>query len=95
MYLRGSSDRIVIVCKESEEKLILSLLNQIGWRSKIQSIIWKGRSNKKWHDKALRGKSPLFSGKQDIRTYQEMRDSLEFPATDIVDFNPLFFMNVI
>ena len=34
-----SSDRIVIVCKDSEEKLIVSLLTQIGWKSKIQSIV--------------------------------------------------------
>lgn len=34
-----SSDRIVIVCKDSEEKLIVSLLTQIGWKSRIQSVI--------------------------------------------------------
>jgi len=30
-----SADRVVIVCKDSEEKIILSLLNQIGWKTRI------------------------------------------------------------
>ena len=34
-----SSDKIIIVCKDAEQKIIVSLLNQIGWRSKIQSIV--------------------------------------------------------
>lgn len=49
-----SSDRIVIVCKDAEERVILSLLNQIGWRSKIQSIITESNLTN-WYDKALRG----------------------------------------
>ncbi|MCI5981949.1 MAG: HaeII family restriction endonuclease [Bacteroidales bacterium] len=40
-----SSDRIVIVCKEAEKGVIVSLLTQIGWKSRIQNIItrtiWK------------------------------------------------------
>ena len=34
-----SSYRIVIVCKDAEKDIILSLLTQIGWRGRIQSII--------------------------------------------------------
>lgn len=34
-----SSDRIVIVCKDAEKDVIVSLLTQIGWKSHIQSII--------------------------------------------------------
>ena len=49
-----SSDRIVIVCKNSEEKVIISLLTQIGWKSKIQSIITENDLIL-WYDKALRG----------------------------------------
>ena len=49
-----SSDRIVIVCKDAERKLILSLLTQIGWRSHIQSIITENDLIK-WYEKALRG----------------------------------------
>jgi HaeII restriction endonuclease len=34
-----TADRVVIVCRDSEQRLIVSLLNQIGWKSRIQSII--------------------------------------------------------
>lgn len=33
-----SSDKIVIVCKDCEKDVIVSLLTQIGWKSRIQSI---------------------------------------------------------
>jgi type II restriction enzyme len=49
-----SSDKIVIVCKEAEEKFIVSLLNQIGWRNRIQSIVTE-RNLIDWYEKALRG----------------------------------------
>jgi len=50
-----SSDKIVIVCKEAEEKFIVSLLNQIGWRNRIQSIVTETNLID-WYEKALRGK---------------------------------------
>jgi type II restriction enzyme len=50
-----SSDKIVIVCKEAEEKIIVSLLNQIGWRNRIQSIVTE-KNLIDWYEKALRGK---------------------------------------
>ena len=50
-----SSDRIVIVCKEAERNVILSLLNQIGWKSRIQSIVTE-TDLISWYEKALRGR---------------------------------------
>ena len=50
-----ASDRIVIVCKQAEKRVILSLLNQLGWRSRIQSIITEADLIA-WYEKALRGK---------------------------------------
>lgn len=50
-----SSDRIVIVCKDAEKDVIVSLLTQIGWRSRIQSIITEN-DLVNWYEKALRGK---------------------------------------
>ncbi len=80
-----SSDRIVIVCKNSEEKLIVSLLNQIGWRSKIQSIITENDLIS-WYDKALRGPFADEIGDKVLSTlYDEIL--LEFPATNRADFN--------
>lgn len=80
-----SSDRIVIVCKDSEEKLIVSLLTQIGWKSKIQSIITE-KDLICWYDKALRGSFAKELGDKVLSTlYDEIL--LEFPATDCEDFN--------
>jgi len=49
-----ASDKIVIVCKDADEGIILSLLTQIGWKSKIQSIITES-DLVSWYEKALRG----------------------------------------
>lgn len=49
-----SSDRIVIVCKDAEKDVIVSLLTQIGWRSHIQSIVTENDLID-WYEKALRG----------------------------------------
>ena len=44
------ADRIIVVCKDAEEKLILSLLNQIGWKSRIQAIVvWSDLES--WYEK--------------------------------------------
>lgn len=80
-----SSDRIVIVCKNSEEKLIVSFLTQMGWKSKIQSIITENDLIS-WYDKALRGAFAEEIGDKVLSTlYDEIL--LEFPATDSDDFN--------
>ena len=49
-----SSDRIVIVCKDAEKDVIVSLLTQIGWKSHIQSIVTENDLID-WYEKALRG----------------------------------------
>lgn len=46
-----SSDRIVIVCKDAEKDVIVSLLSQIGWRSHIQSIVTENDLIK-WYEKS-------------------------------------------
>lgn len=77
-----ASDRIVIVCKDAEKKVILSLLNQIGWRSRIQSIVTESDLIS-WYDKALRGKYAKDLG--DI-LLNSMRVELanEFPSVEEV-----------
>lgn len=79
-----SSDRIVIVCKNSEEKLIVSLLNQLGWKSKIQSIITEN-DLLDWYDKALRGKYCDTIGDEVLRKISD-EIILEFPATNKDEF---------
>jgi len=73
-----SSDNIVIVCKSAEKKLIQSLLNQLGWRSKIQSIITE-EDLIGWYEKALRGSGSQDMGKQLLETLCE-QITLEFPS---------------
>lgn len=46
------SDKIVIVCKDVDKKVILSLLTQIGWKSRIQSIVTESDLII-WYEKAL------------------------------------------
>ena len=50
-----SSNRIVIVCKDAERDVIISLMSQIGWRSRIQSVVTENDLID-WYEKALRGK---------------------------------------
>lgn len=78
------SDRIVIVCKDSEEKIILSLLNQLGWRSRIQSIITE-KELIIWYEKAMRGTYSSILGKTLLK-YLKNEIKLEFPITDNDDF---------
>lgn len=75
-----SSDRIVIVCKDAEKDVILSLLNQIGWRSRIQSIVTED-DLVRWYEKALRGNHAELLGDTLLET---MRQELanEFPSID-------------
>jgi len=79
-----SADRIVIVCKDTEQKIIVSVLNQIGWKSKIQSIVTE-TDLLNWYEKALRGK---FSKTIGDNVLKKLTDEIkvEFPATDNTDF---------
>lgn len=75
-----SSDRIVIVCKDVEKAVIVSLLTQIGWRSRIQSIITESNLID-WYEKALRGKYADIVGDKLIwRLCEEISE--EFPSVD-------------
>ncbi|WP_180047913.1 MULTISPECIES: HaeII family restriction endonuclease [unclassified Acinetobacter] len=74
-----TADRIVIVCKKADAKVITSLLNQIGWKSKIQSIITEDQLIQ-WYEKALRGQyANLLSSKLLLNLQSEIQR--EFPAT--------------
>jgi len=75
-----SSDKIVIVCKTAEKGLIVSLLTQIGWKSKIQSIITEDDLIN-WYEKALRGKYSNIIGDKLIECLCE-EISAEFPSVN-------------
>ena len=77
-----SSNRIIIVCKDAEQDIIVSLMTQIGWRSRIQSIITEN-DLVNWYEKALRGKYTDIIGDKLMETLcSEIAE--EFPSvTDL------------
>lgn len=75
-----SSDRVVIVCKDAEKDVIVSLLTQIGWRNHIQSIVTE-QELVDWYEKALRGKYADLLGKKLLSCLCE-EIALEFPSID-------------
>jgi HaeII restriction endonuclease len=83
-----TADRIVIVCRDSEQALIVSLLNQIGWRAKIQSIITESDLTR-WYQKALRGSFGKDLGSRILLTLKEQIIA-EFPASDNQDFTEFY-----
>lgn len=83
-----STDRIVIVCKSSEEKVIVSLLNQIGWKAKIQSIITE-KDLLIWYEKALRGKYGNQIGDKLLHVLGEEIVN-EFPSSDQTEFQNFY-----
>ncbi|SHF74458.1 type II restriction enzyme [Lampropedia hyalina DSM 16112] len=80
-----SSDRIILICKSSEESVLISVLNQIGWKSKIQSIVTESELIS-WYETALRGK---YSNLIADRLLQKIKNEIqvEFPTTDNTEFN--------
>ena len=83
-----SADRIVIVCKDTEQKIIVSLLTQIGWKSKIQSIITE-TDLLNWYEKALRGKFAKTIGDIVLKNITE-EIAVEFPATNTIEFTEFY-----
>ena len=77
-----SSDRIVIVCKNAEKNIILSLLTQIGWKSHIQSIITENDLID-WYEKALRGTYKDLTGDNLIKCLCK-EIAQEFPSVEAV-----------
>ena len=74
-----SSDKIVIVCKSAEKSLIVSLLTQIGWKARIQSVITEDDLIE-WYKKALTGKFSKDTGKRLLECLIGEIEN-EFPST--------------
>ena len=75
-----SSEKVIIVCKEAERKVIVSLLTQIGWRSKNQSVVTEADLIV-WYEKALRGKYADIMAEKLLGTLCE-EIAEEFPSVD-------------
>ena len=74
-----SADRIIIVCKEGEKDVLVSVLKQFGSVSRIQSVITEDELDI-WYEKALRGQaSELLGDKILQKLANEIK--VEFPST--------------
>lgn len=49
-----SADKMIIVCRDCDEKILASIMSQLGWGDKIQGIIVESQLVA-WYEKALRG----------------------------------------
>ena len=77
-----SSDKVIIVCKDAEKDIIVSLLTQIGWRSHIQSIVTENDLIN-WYEKVLRGQYSEQMGNTLLSTLCE-EIAMEFPSVDTI-----------
>lgn len=75
-----TSDKIIIVCRDAEKHVIESVLRQIGWRHKIQSIVVESDLIA-WYDKALRGEYSSQLSESLLETLIE-EISNEFPSVN-------------
>ena len=74
-----SADRIIIVCKECEKDVLISVLKQFGSANRIQSVITEDELDA-WYEKALRGQSSKLIGDKILqRLANEIK--IEFPST--------------
>ena len=74
-----SADRIIIVCKESEKDVLVSVLKQFGSASRIQSVITEDELEE-WYEKALRGQSSELIGSKILQKLAN-EIKVEFPST--------------
>ncbi len=74
-----SADRIIIVCKESEKDVLVSVLKQFGSASRIQSVITESELDE-WYEKALRGQSSTLIGDKILQKLAN-EIKVEFPST--------------
>ena len=79
IVINMNSDRIIIVCKDAEKDIILSLLKQIGWTCHIQSIVTENDLIL-WYDKALHGKFSDVIGDR-VLAAMALEIQKEFPST--------------
>ena len=79
------SDSLVVVCKDTEAKVIETVLKQIGYGARVRGIV-KESDLVKWYEKCLRGK---FSEKLAKPLLERLLDGFEaeFPfSTTLADF---------
>lgn len=78
-----TADRIIIVCKECERDILVSVLQQFGSASRIQGVITESELER-WYEKALRGQSAELIGDK-VMQRLENEIKVEFPSTTEFD----------
>ena len=78
-----TADRIIIVCKACEKNVLVSVLQQFGSASRIQSVITEDQLEV-WYEKALRGQSAELIGDKVLQRL-ENEIKVEFPSTTEFD----------
>jgi type II restriction enzyme len=78
-----TADRIIIVCKECEKDVLVSVLQQFGSAGRIQSVITEDELEI-WYEKALRGQSAELVGDK-VMQRLENEIKVEFPSTTEFD----------
>ena len=84
-YISGdiTADRIIIVCKECEKDVLVSVLQQFGDAGRIQSVITEDELED-WYERALRGESAELIGDK-VMQRLENEIKVEFPSTTEFD----------
>lgn len=74
-----SAERIIVVCKECEREVLVSVLKQFGSAHRLQSVVTE-EELETWYEKALRGQSAELIGD---RVLQKLANEIkvEFPST--------------
>ena len=78
-----TADRIIIVCKECEKDVLVSVLQQFGSASRIQSVITENELEI-WYERALKGESAELIGDK-VMQRLENEIKVEFPSTTEFD----------
>lgn len=74
-----TADRIIVVCKECEKEVLVSVLQQFGNAGRIQSVITEDDLDL-WYEKALRGRSAKLIGDKVMKRLED-EIKVEFPST--------------
>mgnify|MGYP003705964979 CR=1 FL=1 len=79
-----SADRIVIVCRDCDKSILLTVLRQFGQGGRIQAVITEDELIK-WYEKALRGKCANILGD---KVLEQLNSEIiaEFPITEPLEF---------
>lgn len=73
-----SADRIIVICKECERDVLVSVLKQFGSTNRLQSVVTE-EELEAWYEKAMRGQSAELIGD---KVLQRLADEIkvEFPS---------------